>query len=665
MTKTFLKYRRRINLLSFLILLSWLGLCTRFAYIQVIQGGEYRAQGLKQGKIREPLTAVRGNIYDRNDTPLTKNIIHYSIAAYPKIVTDKNQIAMALNEQTGISRDQYLKKLSANKNFVYLARNLSKELGEPIANANLKGLSIERRARRYYPHVQICGQILGFADVDDNGISGIEQRLDRFISGKPGWIVKQKDGLGGKSVNVSFPSQPAIDGSNVKLTIDLEYQTILQEELARRYEETNAIGATGIIINPQNGALLSIASYPDFDPNNPSRYPIESQKNKAFTDQFEPGSTFKIVAATAALDLKTVKVSDEFNCENGSYIYKNVTINDHEEYDNLTFAQIIEHSSNVGIIKVAETLDNEILHNYALKYGFGARTNINMLGETTGTLRNTRDWSDISLAEIAMGHEVGVTGLQLAMAYSAIANGGFLLKPYIIQSVINEAGKTVYTEKPEVIRKVVNQDISAQLRDMLTSVVQSGTGTAAHIPGWNIAGKTGTAQKFVDGKYSQTKFVSNFVGFFPAENPQLLAVIILDEPRYPFHWGGVGAAPVFKRVMERIIMFDDSIKFPKIKAPEIEQKLMLVDNLESNSNEHNSNTNVYMSTTASVPSKMISKNKVVLMPEVRGMSLRKAITTLQDSGLRVKFSGSGRVVWQSPKPNTSIKLKTQCVLGLE
>ncbi|MFC1550587.1 penicillin-binding transpeptidase domain-containing protein [Candidatus Neomarinimicrobiota bacterium] len=665
MTKTFLKYRRRINLLSFLILLSWLGLCTRFAYIQVIHGGEYRAQGIKQGKIREPLAAVRGNIYDRNDNPLTKNIIHYSIAAFPKMVADKNQIAEVLNEQTGISKDQYLKKLSSNKNFVYLARNLSKELGEPVASAKLKGLSIERRARRYYPHAQICSQILGFADVDDNGISGIEQRLDRFISGKPGWIVKQKDGLGGKSVDVSFPTQPAVDGSNVKLTVDLEYQTILQEELARRYEETNATSATGIIINPQNGAVLSIASYPDFDPNNPSQYPIESQKNKAFTDQFEPGSTFKIVAATAALDLNTVKSSDEFNCENGSYIYKNVTINDHEEYDNLTFAQIIEHSSNVGIIKVAETLDNEILHNYAVKYGFGARTNINMPGETPGMLRNSKDWSDISLAEIAMGHEVGVTAFQLAMAYASIANGGFLLKPYIIQNVNTQAGKTVYTEKPEVIRKVVNQNVSAQLKDMLVKVVQSGTGTEAHIPGWNIAGKTGTAQKFIDGKYSQTKFISNFVGFFPAENPQLLAVIILNEPRYPFHWGGIGAAPVFKRVMERIIMLDDSIIFPKIKEPEIVQKPMLVGNLKPNSIEQNSSKNVYMSTVAPAISKRISKNSVVIMPEVRGMSLRKAISTLQDSGLRVKFSGSGRVVWQSPKPNASIKLKTQCVIGLE
>jgi cell division protein FtsI/penicillin-binding protein 2 len=280
MTKTYLKYKKRINILSFIVLLAWLGLCSRFAFIQLVQGSEYRAQGLKQGKTREPIAAVRGNIFDTNGIPLTKNIIHYSVAAFPKMISDKSQVTRIMNQQTGKPIDHFTKKLSTNKNFVYLSRNLPKDIGEPIAQANLKGLSIERRARRYYPHAQICGQILGFADVDDNGISGIEQRLDRFISGKPGWIVKQKDGLGGLSVNAGFPTQPAVDGSNVELTINIEYQTILQEELARRLEETKAVNATGIIINPQTGEILSVASFPDFDPNKPSKYPVETQKNK-------------------------------------------------------------------------------------------------------------------------------------------------------------------------------------------------------------------------------------------------------------------------------------------------------------------------------------------------------------------------------------------------
>jgi cell division protein FtsI (penicillin-binding protein 3) len=361
-----------------------------------------------------------------------------------------------------------------------------------------------------------------------------------------------------------------------------------------------------------------------------------------------------------------VSPNDEFDCENGSFKYKTITIKDHEEYGTLSFSQIVEHSSNIGIIKVAETLDNETIYSYARKYGFGSRTNLNMTGEAPGTLRKVNEWSDISLAEIAMGHEVGVTGVQLAMAYAAVANGGFLLKPFIVKKVTSSSGKTLYAEKPEVIRKVINRDIANQLKEMLFKVVQSGTGTSAHIPGWDVAGKTGTAQKFIDGKYSQTKFVSNFVGFFPSENPQLLAVIIIDEPRYPFHWGGIGAAPVFKRIMERIIMVDDSIEFPKSKPFEDNQQPILAENRELNPAEQNANRNVYMSTVAAVVnSKSIHQDGNVKMPELRGMSLRKAITTLQESGLRVRFKGSGRVVWQSPRPNVEVNPNTECVIGLE
>ncbi|MEE9189566.1 MAG: penicillin-binding protein [Candidatus Neomarinimicrobiota bacterium] len=644
-------------------MLVWTGICCRLSYVQVIHGKEYRTQGVRQGQIREPLAALRGNIFDRKGVSLTQNIIHYTIAAFPKLVTNKNAIAAALSECTGRDQVYYLDKLQSKNHFVYLERNLPKETCAPFLTRDFDGISIERKARRFYPHRQIVGQVVGFADVDDKGLTGIERQFDKYINGEPGWIIKQRDGLGGSNVKIDYPMRAPVDGSHIQLTIDLEYQTILKEELQQRVEETTALGATGIILNPQTGAIIAMASVPDFDPNQPNHYAIEFQKIRAITDQFEPGSTFKVVSTTAALELETVTPNDEFYCESGSYKYENITIEDHEKYEILTVSQIIEHSSNIGIIKISETISNEQLYKYARRFGFGSLTAINLDGEVPGTLRKPSEWSRISRAEMSMGQEVGITALQLAIAYSAIANGGFLLKPRLVEQIVNPDQKIIYSEKPEVIRKVSDRKVMDDIKNMLGKVVQSGTGIQAGIPGWEVAGKTGTAQKFIDGSYSQRKFISNFVGFFPASDPQLLCAILLDEPRMPYHWGGIGAAPLFNRIMKRIINLDDTIQPPIPQVDENKNKPILVDNEQMKDSEQIRDQGVYLSTVAAMD---IQSNKnIILVPEVRGMSLKKAITTLKQAGLNVKFQGSGRVVWQSPGPGKSVNKNSQCIIGLQ
>ena len=672
MTRIYQQYQRRISFLSLLVIFAWGGLGYRLFNIQVVDAEKYFKQGHKQGQTKEILSAIRGNIFDTNGTPLTRNIIHYTIAADPSKVQNKQYVANELSKSTGKPSNYYTKKLNSENNFVYLERNLQKKYAKSLIDENIDGIIINRLAHRSYPQDNIGGQLIGFTNVDDIGLAGIEHVYDKQLSGIDGWIVKQCSGLGNTNLNNNYPKQEPRDGADILLTINIEYQSVLQEELLKQLKKTDAISASGVIINPQTGAILAMGSVPDFNPNQPNKYATENQKNRVFTDQFEPGSTFKIVAATAAIDKNLVKIEDEFDCEDGTFQYKSVTINDHKPHSVLTFGEIIEKSSNIGIIKVASQIGDKSLYKYAQDYGFGTPANIGLNAESGGTLRKLGDWSQISLAEISMGHEVGITALQLAMAYGAVANGGILLKPYIINNINTIDGISIYSEEPKVIRKIANNDIMTQLSQLLVNAVETGTGIEAYIPGWQVAGKTGTAQKYVNGVYSHTKFISNFVGYLPASNPQLLCVITLDEPKLGYHWGGTGAAPVFKRVMERIINLDDSIQMPnKIIKESLNRAPILVEKRFFKSNKTRNNEPVFLSSFAvesdPVPTtKNIQKNETkIVIPNVKGMSLKKAIITLQKSGLESKFAGSGTVVWQSPKPGTVSMMGTICSIGLE
>ena len=654
MTKTYLKFRSRVTVLSCFLIFAWVGLTARLFQIMVIDSAAYREQGFSQSQKNEKLLAVRGNIYDRHDRPLTRNIIHYSLGAHPSKIKNKQSFSELIAKATGREAENYIGKLESKSDFVYLDRNLRRDKVESILGTRIAGLVIERKSRRSYPHSNVAAQIVGFTDVDDEGLVGIEKEFNTLLSGTPGWVVKQVNGEGRSQIKTSFPMMPPVDGANIQLTIDLEYQSILQEELARRINESNAKGAMGVLMDPQTGAILAMASLPDYDPNRPGASPTENQKNKAITDQFEPGSTYKVVAATAAVATQTVSLFDEFYCEDGQFTVAGKTITDHEKFGLLTFPQIIAHSSNVGTIKIAQELGRNPLYQYSRDFGFGTLTGIRFPGETQGTLRQIKDWSEISLAEVSIGYEVGVTALQMVSAYAAIANGGVLLKPRLVEQILGQNGNVVYAEKPEVIRKVADPEIMATVKDMLVEVVKTGTGSKARIQGWSVAGKTGTAHKFMDGSYSD-KYISNFAGFFPAENPQVVGIIILDEPKYGLHWGGYGAAPVFRRVAQRIINMDDSIQYHKPKTKRF--NTMIADNQN-----------------VAVPTSIPALNTVspypayqdgyTIVPDVRGMSIRKAKQILIAANLRADFTGSGHVVWQSPKPGTKKLPGSICTMGL-
>ena len=654
MTKTYLKYRSRIVFLAFFMLISWAGLCVRLFQVQVLSGDYYQKVVIKQSQKKQSTPAVRGNIFDRNNKPLTRNIIHYTLSANPSKVFDKKKLASVLSEITGQEKNKYLRKLNSNSKFVYLERNIQGEKINSLQTKSIQGLNISRKYRRYYPHNEIAAQILGYTNIDDDGISGIEKDFNNYLKGESGWIYKTKGSSGKVQHKNGMPFKRPINGSNIQLTIDLEYQSILEQELLRRQIKTGALSATGIIMDPETGAVLAMASTPGFNNNNFNSSNPEYHRIKSITDQFEPGSTYKIVSAVSGLNNDIINLENEFNCENGTYQYYTIRIEDHgneQGYGMLTLPQIIQHSSNIGIIKMIEKVGPKILYTTSRDFGFGSKSGISLNGEIPGKLNSFQDWSAVSLGQIAMGHEVGVTAMQLAMAYCAIANGGYLLKPRIIRQIIDNDGELVYEEKPIVIRKISQTEKIEQIRKMLRGVIVYGTGKNANIDGWDVAGKTGTAQKWINGKYSNKHFVSNFVGFFPYLNPQLLGFIMLDEPKQPYHWGNEGAAVAFSSVMKRIINMDDSI------APPIKKQQAKLANAKYNS--------INIEGGISALNTINNFHNRISVPELRGLSIRKALHTLEKNDLKFRLKGNGKITWQNPSPGTVVKKGTVCTVGLQ
>jgi len=632
----------------------------RFFYVQILHGHELREHVKQQGENKIILPAVRGTIRDRNLSELAQNVVHFSFAIHPQKVKDQQALISSFTEATGRSRHYYEKKFNSEASFIYLERNLENDLSRSLLNLKDEGLVSYRHGYRSYPHHNIAAQIVGFTNIDNIGLEGTEKEFNTYLRGRDGWLILQTDGKGRSQKNPSYPQEKPIDGCDVILTIDLDYQAILHDELYQQMLLKGARGAMGILIEPRSGKILAMTSFPDFDPNYPFNFPKENYKNRVITDQFEPGSTFKIVPATAALNNSSVGIDEEFYCEDGSYEVNGTLIKDWSEFGLLTFPQIIEHSSNVGIIKIAQRVGARDIYLFSRKFGFGSLTGISLSGEAQGKLRNVDEWSTVSLAEISLGHEVSVSALQLAYAYGAIANGGFLMKPILVDRIIHPSGRIIHESIPQLIRKISSKEVMNKLTDMLQRVVRSGTGTSASIQGWEIAGKTGTAQKYIAGGYSSSKFISSFIGFLPTDNPQLLGVIILDEPEIGYHWGSVGAAPIFKEIVKRIINSDDTFLVRQTKNENNKTPNL---SFTKEVKKENDNPISKMKSTV-VKVKQNQKNERIRVPEIRGRSLRSAIGILGSVGLKPIVQGSGTVVWQSPAPGTIVKVNTRCTIGL-
>lgn len=499
---------------------------------------------------------MRGAIFDCNLKPQAFNIPVDSLYASPNEIKDKDK-EVIVKELSGILNvdEAYLaNRLYRKKSFIWLARKIAPEQSLAIKKLNIRGLDFLRESKRTYANGYLASHVIGFAGLDNIGLEGLEAYYDKYLRGEPGWAVYLRDarqkklGLWEKMV---LPK----DGYDLVLTIDEVIQYIAEKELDKVFNTYHAKGASIVVMDPHTGAILALANRPTYDLNDHSSVSSDQIRNRAVCDLFEPGSVFKIVTASAALEEKKIKEEDKFFCENGSYRVATHTLHDHRPHGMLTFREVIEQSSNIGTTKIAQILGQDILYRYIKLFGFGDESGIDMLGEIQGMVRAPRFWSKISISAIPIGQEIGVTTLQLVSAISVIANGGQLMKPCIVKEIRDKHGQVIKEFQPVLVRKVISLDTAERVKNILAGVVEEGTGRLAKVAGFTAAGKTGTAQKLEpNGAYSHNKFIASFIGFAPVEDPIVAIVVTVDEPR-PYYFGGVVAAPVFKNIAGEVIRY--------------------------------------------------------------------------------------------------------------
>ena len=528
----------------------------RFFYIQVLNAEVYHENISRQLEYNKRIKGDRGKIFDRNGVPLAENITKVTFWTNTNHNIDIESIAYFLYEEFQISETLTHDLIRSKKtNYLPLKKDVILENFEKIIHKvkSIKGLYADTVTKRFYQFEDACAHIIGHIDYNGEGQSGLELQFNDLLKGheKIETFYRSKG-----SLLVNKDKENFNDGQDIHLTIDINLQNILFEAIQKGQKDSYAKSANGIILDPHTGEILALAGTPSFNPNNRVIKNLNNLKNKAISEQYEPGSTLKVIPILNAILIEGTK-DRIFDCENGEYYLpeSRFLIHDHEPNGDLSLEEILIHSSNIGIAKIASIIGQEETFNSLKKFGLGTKTGIDLPGEERGMLRPLKSWSRISKSMVSMGQEVSTTNLQLSMIYASIANKGYLLKPKIIKSIDGTSGKITFDEI-QIVRKVMNENQSDKLLEILTNAVNEGTGTNAIIPGYNIAGKTGTAEKFIDGEYSDKDFVSSFASIFPSNDPRIVCIISVDSPEYHKHWGNITAAPITKEIYKQIIIND-------------------------------------------------------------------------------------------------------------
>lgn len=527
----------------------------RLYRIQVLQHAELQERASKQYLRLVTLRSDRGHILDRHGHVLATSVLASSLYAVPADLDDPSTAASQLAEVLHLTAADVARRLADKAKFVWLARQVAPDVVDRVQALGLKGIYVRREARRYYPKRHLAGQVLGFVGVDGQGLGGLEYQYNKELAGQPLRLAWRHDAVGRRVRQAADVPVEQPRGADLVVTLDEWLQHLAEREIAAQVRSTGAKSGLVLMMQPYSGDLLAVAAYPFFDPNK-FRDPQQRawQRNRAVTDPVEPGSTFKLMVAAAALEDDVARLDEMFFCEDGRLRLGRRQIRDHEPYGWLSFTDIFAHSSNIGAVKIGERLRPAQLYHYIRRFGFGEKSRIDLPGEAAGQIRPPDAWSRFSPASLSIGQEVAVTPLQLVTAFAVIANGGNLIRPRIVRH-IDLNGRTQHV--PVVVRRrVVSPGIADQLTTILTQVVAYGTGRQAGLENYVVAGKTGTAQK-VDrqrGGYSSRKVLASFVGYVPAQAPQFVMLVMLDEPQR-LRWGGQAAAPVFRRIAQQALPY--------------------------------------------------------------------------------------------------------------
>lgn len=600
--------------------------------LQLFKGEELGRRAERQFTRKIKLPPVRGKILDRRGEELATNREVISVYAQPPKLSDPDMAAGKLARILGKSGASIRSKLLDRRPFVWIERSLLPATGEMIASLRIKGIGTIRESRRYYPNMELAGQLIGFAGVDSQGLEGVELKYNDFIKGSSGFFMAERDALGNNIYPRGLNIKDSSSGNDVILTIDKTIQHITERELGDAVKRYHAKGGTALVMDPRSGEILAMAVQPSFNPNFFEKSNPAAWRNRVVTDTFEPGSTFKIFLAAGALDSGKIGPKDIFFCENGKVRVYDRFIHDTKKHGWLSVENILKVSSNIGAYKIADKMGRPVFYRYILNFGFGSKSGIDLPGEAPGHVRPAGRLSPIGFANMSFGQGISVTALQLVNAISAVANGGYLMKPFVVRKVVNEKGETVLANFPMRIRRVISKEASEQITYMLKRVISGeGTGLRAALEGYQIAGKTGTSQKYdlETGGYSRERHISSFIGFLPADDPKLSILVLLDEPK-DHYYGGRVAAPVFRRIAEQSLAY---MKIAPVKEKEslgiyrqarLKQKIMREMKVKP------------------------ARGGVATMPDLRGLTLREMLVKMGNPPSETE--GSGVVSRQNPPP---------------
>jgi cell division protein FtsI (penicillin-binding protein 3) len=637
----------------------------RLYYLQIIQYIPLLSRAQKQQQHTVKLAPERGTIFDRQMQPLAMSRAAESIFAAPAEIVDRAMVANLLAEILGVDGEQLLGHLNTHRSFCFVKRKVSDQDAERVRSLNLKGIYLYKEPQRAYPKRVLAAGVLGYVGTDDNGLAGLEYGMDGDVKGSPGLVMLVNDA---RLRAFRSTERTGLPGKNVVLSLDENIELFAEKALVETVEKWHAAGGVVVVQNPNTGEILAMASAPGFDPSQATQATPPAPLNRAIAWVYEPGSTFKLVTLTAALEEKLTNPDEVVDCQMGSIVLAGHVIHDWKRFGALTVREILIHSSDVGSIKLGLRLGQERLYRYMRAFGFGAQTEIELPGEECGLLKPPSRWSGLSIGEMSIGQEVSVTPIQLVTAYSAIANGGIRFQPRIVREVFR--GGVHDPIRPAAGRRVVSERTAQTMREILTLVVEEGTGKLARLNGYSAAGKTGTAQKIdPSGAYSQSHYVSSFVGFAPASHPAISVLVSIDSP-VGGHHGGEVAAPVFKSVAEETLAYlsvpqdrptqpipgmgvlkrQPLLKTIGLRPEDPEASSSLESDLAGSSVE------VSDSGTTSSPhdTVLVERGPMVTMPNFTGLAVRRVAEECQERGLDLSLSGSGLAVEQNPPAGTRL-----------